>query len=242
MDCALKIVHQKPILIFLFYNYLIYFLKFGDNLQTLHQALLLKKLYLLQSCGFVYCDPQYLVPAQRGFQSQNQKDLRKWIESCKLCAQKSSPACAGLCNRDSQLIFLTLLPLLDSQLRFASKSAQMLKNIIERVFHLGLQNVSILSLLKCEIPQNAQKDCVESCMSYFLKQVEFAQGKVIVLLGAETYFYLTQDGSRYENVQGKLLQWNHLSLFPTFSLNQLLRQPELKTKAHKEFLNLKALL
>lgn len=79
-------------------------------------------------------------------------------------------------------------------------------------------------------------------MSYFLKQVEFAQGKVIVLLGAEVYFYLTQDGSRYESVQGKLLQWNHWSLFPTFSLNQLLRQPELKTKAHKEFLNLKALL
>ncbi|WP_297814156.1 uracil-DNA glycosylase family protein [uncultured Helicobacter sp.] len=211
-------------------------------MQTLHQALLLKKLYLLQSCGFDFCNPQFLVPAQSGFQSQNQGDLKSLIESCKLCVQKSSSACAGLCNQDSKLVFLTLLPLLDSQLRFASKAAQMLKNIVEHVFNLNLQNVSILSLLKCEIPQNAQKVCVESCIGYFLKQLEFAQGKVIVLLGADAYFHLTQDGSCYENVQGKLLEWNRLSLFPTFGLNQLLRQPELKVKAHKELLNLKELL
>ncbi len=214
----------------------------GGNLQTLHQALLLKKLYLLQSCGFSFCNPQFLVPTQKGFQSQNKQDLKSLIESCKLCAQKSSPASAGLCNQDSKLIFLTLLPVLDSQLRFTSKGAQMLKNIIERVFTLKIQSVSILSLLKCEIPQNAQKTCIESCMGYFLKQIEFAQGRVIVLLGAEVYFYLTQDGSHYENVQGKMLKWNHFNLFPTFSLNQLLRQPELKIKAHQEFLNLKELL
>lgn len=211
-------------------------------MQTLHQALLLKKLYLLQSCGFDFCNPQFVTPVQRGFQSQNQQDLKTLIESCKLCVQKSSPACAGLCNPSSRLIFLTLSPLLDSQLRFASKAAQMLKNIIERVFCLSLQEVSILSLLKCEIPQNAQKTCVESCMGYLLKQLEFAQSKVVVLFGADTYFYFTQDGSNYEQVQGKLFEWNHLSLFPTFSLNQLLRQPELKVNAHKELLNLKELL
>lgn len=211
-------------------------------MQTLHQALILKKLYLLQSCGFDYCNPQFLIPTQKRFQSQNRQDLKSIIESCKLCPQKSSSASVGLCNKNSQLIFLSLLPLLDSQLRFTSKSAQMLKNIIERVFHIGLQKVSILSLLKCEIPQDAQKDCVESCLGYFLKQVEFAQSKVIVLLGEEVYFYLTQDGSCYENVQGKMLEWNHLNLFPTFSLSQLIRQSELKIKAHKEFLHLKELL
>ncbi|WP_238699269.1 uracil-DNA glycosylase family protein [Helicobacter sp. MIT 05-5294] len=207
--------------------------------QPLLQALLLKRLYLLQSCGFEYCNPQFLAPMQKGFQSPNSQNLKSLIESCKLCAQKSSLASAGLCNQNSQLVFLSLLPILDSQMRFASKGAQMLKNIIERVFGLNVQNVSILSLLKCEIPQAAQKNCVESCMGYFLKQIEFAQSKVIVLLGAEAYFYLTQDGSCYENVQGKILEWNHLKLFPTFNLNQLLRKPELKIQAHKEFLTLK---
>ncbi|MDE5925647.1 MAG: uracil-DNA glycosylase [Helicobacter sp.] len=211
-------------------------------MQTLHQALLLKKLYLLQSFGFDYCNPQFLVPAQKRFQSQNQGDLRQLIESCKLCAQKTSLPSAGLCHQNSKLIFLTLMPLLDSQSRFASKSAQMLKNIIERVFDLSLREVSILSLLKCEIPQNSQQICIESCMGYFLKQIEFAQSPILVLLGAEAYFYLTQDGSDYGNVQGKLLKWNHLKLFPTFSLSQLLRQPELKINAHKEFLHLKELL
>lgn len=211
-------------------------------MQTLHQALLLKKLYLLESIGFDYCDLQFQKPAQKQFPSQNPKNLNHSIQQCQLCPQKLSSPHIGLCNPRSKLLFLTMTPLLDLQMRFVSKGAQMLKKIIENVFTLPLQEVSILSLLKCEIPKSAQAECSKNCMGYFLKQLEFSQSPVIVALGEEVYGALTQDRTPYKNLQGKLLKWNATGLFPTFSLTQLLRQPELKTQAHKEFLTLKGYL
>ncbi|WDL75362.1 uracil-DNA glycosylase [Helicobacter winghamensis] len=213
-----------------------------ESLQTLHQALLLKKLYLLQSCGFSYCEPQFLAPTQQRFQSQNSRDLKTIVESCKLCAQKSSEPNFGLCNKNSKLVFVTLSPLFDGQMRFSSKASIMLKNIIEGVFKLSLQEVSILSLLKCQIPKANEQASVESCMGYFLKQLEFCGAKTLVIFGVEAYSYLTKDNKSYESVQGKLLKWNHCAVFPTFALSLLIRQPELKINAHREFLELKRLM
>ncbi|TLD84052.1 uracil-DNA glycosylase [Helicobacter sp. MIT 11-5569] len=211
-------------------------------MQTLHQALLLKKLYLLQSCGFSYCEPQFLAPIQQRFQSQNTSDLKAMIEACKLCAQKSSQPNFGLCHANSKLVFVTLFPLFSGQMRFGSKASIMLKNIIEGVFKLSLKEVSILSLLKCEIPKQNEQASIEACMGYFLKQLEFCGAKTLVILGAEVYSYLTKDGNSYNSVQGKLLKWNHYEVFPTFALSLLVRQPELKIAAHKEFLELRQLL
>ncbi|WP_236033235.1 uracil-DNA glycosylase family protein [Helicobacter turcicus] len=211
-------------------------------MQTLHQALLLKKLYLLHSCGFSYCEPQFLAPTQQRFQSQNIGDLKMMVESCKLCAQKSSKPNFGLCNANSKLVFVTLSPLFDEQIRFSSRASIMLKNIIEGVFKLSLKEVSILSLLKCEIPKQSAQVSIESCMGYFLKQLEFCGAKILVILGAETYSYLTKDENSYNGVQGKLLKWNHYAVFPTFALSLLMRQPELKINAHREFLELKRLM
>lgn len=213
-----------------------------EFLQTLHQALLLKKLYLLQSCGFFYCEPQFLAPTQQRFQSQNAGDLRKIVESCRLCTQKSSQPNFGFYNANSKLVFVTLLPLFDKQIRFSSRASIMLKNIIEGVFKLSLGEVSIFSLLKCEISKQNEQKSVESCMGYFLQQLEFCGAKIFVILGSEAYYYLTKDKNSYSNVQGKLFRWNHYSVFPTFSLLSLIRQPELKINAHREFLELKRLM
>lgn len=208
-------------------------------MQTLQRVLLLQKLYLLKSIGFDYCNLQFQKPLQTQFPSQSPKNLNQIIKECQLCPQKLSPPHTGLCNPRSKLLFLTMMPLLDLQMRFVSKGALMLKKIIENVFALQLQEVSILSLLKCEIPKNTQDKCAKNCMGYFLKQLEFSQSKIIVILGEEVYSTLTQDKTPYKDIQGKLLKWNGLKLFPTFSLTQLLRQPELKIQAHKEFLTLK---
>lgn len=211
-------------------------------MQTLHQALLLKKLYLLQSCGFSYCEPQFLAPTQQRFESQNVRDLKLAVEACKLCVQQSSEPNFGFCNANSKLAFVTLFPLFDRQMRFSSKVSIMLKNIIEEVFKLSLKEISILSLLKCEIPSQNQQESVEMCMGYFLKQLEFCGAKTLVVLGADAYAHLTKDNSHYHNVQGKFLQWNCYTLFPTFALTLLMRQPELKINAYKEFLDLKCFI
>lgn len=211
-------------------------------MQKLHQALLLKKLYLLRSCGFSYCEPQFLAPKQHRFHSQDLSDLQVMIESCKLCVHKASIPSFGICHAHSRLVFVTLSPLFDQQVRFSSRASMMLKNIVEGVFQLSLKEVSILSLLKCEIPKQNQLESLESCMGYFLKQLEFCGAKTLVILGSEAYCFLTKDNNNYSDVQGKLLQWSHYRIFPTFSLSLLVRQPELKSGAHRQFLELRRLM
>lgn len=169
-------------------------------------------------------------------------DLKLAVEACKLCAQQSLEPSFGFCNANSKLAFVTLFPLFDWQMRFSSKVSIMLKNIIEEVFKFSLKEVSILSLLKCEIPSQNQQESVKMCMGYFLKQLEFCGAKTLAILGEDAYAHLTKDNSHYHNVRGKFLQWNGCTLFPTFALTLLMRQPELKINAYKEFLDLKSFL
>lgn len=211
-------------------------------MQTLHQAMLLKKMYLLQALGFAYFDPIFFAPKSKNFSIKDSQSLNHMVKNCMLCSKKTSLSNVGLCNPHSKLTFISLFPLLDSNLRFNSKSGEMLQKIIQNVFKLPLSQVSILSLLKCEIPKNEIENSLESCASYFFKQLEFSHTKIIVALGADAYFYFTKDGSPYENIRGKVLEWQKCLLFPTFSLLDLLRNPALKTQAHKDFITLKGYL
>lgn len=209
-------------------------------MQRLYQAMLLKKLYLLQACGMEYCNPLFIKPSPQHFLAKDSKMLEGLIQKCLLCPQKSSLPNAGLYNSNSQIVFVSLFPLLDFQQRFASKSAEMLHKIITNVFGLSLKEVSLLSLLKCEIPAQNLQESLEMCLGYFYKQLQFTQSKIIVALGKEAYFHLSGDGTPYEKVRGKILEWKEYLLMPTFSLLELLQRPNLKIQAHKDFLTLKS--
>lgn len=211
-------------------------------MQTLHRALLLKRLYLLQSLDYDYCNPQFIAPKERMFSVRNIRDLKAMVESCKLCTQRASKVSFGMCNANSKIAFITFKPLMDAYGRFSSNSGLMLKKIIENVLHLQLHEISVLSLLKCEVPQSAYANSLECCMQYFLEQLNFCNAKILVVLGSDTYAHLTQDGSHYEKVQGKLLEWSGFKIFSTYALSMLISRPNLKPLAHKEFLELKKIL
>ena len=213
-------------------------------MQALHQAMLLKKLYLLRALGFVYSNPIFTKARASNFQAKDINSLDLMIKNCKLCPKKAQNLMpnAGLCNKDSKIVFVSLFPLLDGNLRFSSKSSEMLLKIITNVFHLEVCNVSILSLLKCEIPKSDLQDSLQSCAPFFQKQLEFTQCKNIITLGSEAYFYLTNDGTAFERIKGQLLQWQNRNLFPCFSPLDLLKNPSLKTQAHKDFINIKGYL
>ncbi|CAM2893233.1 uracil-DNA glycosylase family protein [Helicobacter burdigaliensis] len=212
-------------------------------MQKLRLALELKKLYLLQSLDYHFINPNFLVPKSNFANSiRSQKELDFLIQKCELCPQRLSTPNLGICNPDSKIVFLSMQPLLDSNLRFSSNMAVMLYNIITKVFLLSLKEVSILSLLKCDIAIQNRGDSLNLCMGFVHKQLEFCNAKIIVILGQEAYFAISEDGEDYKRVQGKILKWKDYLLFPTFSLGDLIKKPSLKTQAHKEFLTLKGYL
>lgn len=212
-------------------------------MQKLRLALELKKLYLLQSLDYEFTDPIFLTQKSSFANSiHSQKELDFLIEKCELCPQRHSKPSRGICNPHSKIAFLSLEPLLDSNLRFSSNMAMMLHNIITKVFLLSLKEVSILSLLKCDIAIQNKENSLNLCMGFVHKQLEFCNAKIIVILGQEAYFAISEDGEDYKRVQGKALKWKDFLLFPTFSLAELIKKPSLKIQAHKEFLNIKGYL
>lgn len=211
-------------------------------MQILHKALLLKKMYLLQNFGFEYVEPKILQSLQKSFDFKNLGSLCGAINSCTLCKHRNSKAHVGIINSNSKLMFVSLFPILDNENRFTSKGADMLLNIIKKVLNLEMQEVSITSLIKCEMNMTYSKEGFSNCQDYFLKQLEFSNAQKIVCLGSEAYGLLCDVGLRYEESQGRFLKWNGYDLFPTFSISQLLRQPKLKIQAHKEFLTIKGSL
>ena len=208
----------------------------------IHKALLLKKMYLLQNFGFEYVDPKMFQVLQRNFDFKNLDSLCDAVNSCTLCKNRNSKAHVGIVNYNSKLMFVSLFPILDYENRFTSKGSDMLLNIIKNVLNLDIKDVSITSLLKCEMNVLNSEECFNNCKDYFLKQLEFSNTQKIVCLGSETYEILCDKNVNYKEAHGRFLEWNGYIMFPTFSISQLLRQPKLKIQAHKDFLTIKGSL
>lgn len=208
-------------------------------MQTLHKALLLKKIYMLKDYGFEYVEPNLIKPINSCFKIKDSHSLGLTISSCTLCKNKNSVPHTGLVNLDSKVAFISLFPILDTGNRFVSKSSDMLLKIIKLVLNLEISNVSILPLIKCQTNRANEEKAFNNCKDFLFKQLEFAKPKIVVCLGEEVYKYMFDGGLNYKDIQGRFIKWNNYDIFPTFSISNLLRQPQLKTIAHKEFLTLK---
>ncbi|MGL2776062.1 uracil-DNA glycosylase family protein, partial [Helicobacter pylori] len=96
------------------------------------------------------------------------KQVHEGIENCNLCKrhQHSKPV-IGLFNPTSKLAFITLTPMLDSQLHFLSNlKAAMLESIIQKVFNYPLKDCSILSLLKCDSNSLNLEEEINACLPH----------------------------------------------------------------------------
>ncbi|MGL2816509.1 uracil-DNA glycosylase family protein, partial [Helicobacter pylori] len=96
------------------------------------------------------------------------KQVHEGIENCNLCKrhQHSKPV-IGLFNPTSKLAFITLTPMLDSQLHFLNNlKAVMLESIIQKVFNYPLKDCNILSLLKCDSNSLNLEEEINACLPH----------------------------------------------------------------------------
>ena len=113
------------------------------------------------------------------------KQVYEGIENCNLCKrhQNSKPV-IGLFNPTSKLTFITLTPMLDSQLNFLNNlKAAMLESIIQKVFNCPLKDCSILSLLKCDSNSLNLEEEINACLFHLTWQLDNSASKVIVVFG-----------------------------------------------------------
>lgn len=196
------------------------------------KLLQLKQLYKRQACGERYTNTLFR-PQPNALPTHNTDVL---IKNCSLCnrIKHCKEPSIGLINPQASICFISEIPLVsDTQAFVQNKSAIMLQNIITNVFKLPLSQVSILSLIKCDpLNPHFERSEILSCKDYALTQLQNLAPKVCVLLGDVVSEYIL--GNRLEH--SRILWHNNKKFLITYALNELVRNPSLKTQAHNDFL------
>jgi uracil-DNA glycosylase family 4 len=184
--------------------------------------------------GFEYID-HFSINEKNNFLKPNSLDeLSSNISSCHLCdlskSRRQSMGGFGNQNADLMIIDFSISQTQDStNSYYAGRSGETLKNMIENVINLDVNDVFLTHCIKCK-PLNSNKPSPsewDSCKSYLFAQIEFIKPKVVVTLGNDAYKHLTQDDN-FENVRGHMINFKEYKLVPIYHPGFLLRNPDLK--------------
>lgn len=196
-----------------------------SRLQTL------RSLYMERLLGETYTDISLIKPQNKPLNKQ----VHESIENCNLCKrhQHSKPI-TGLFNPTSKLAFITLTPMLDSQLHFLNNlKALMLESIIQKVFNYPLKDCSILSLLKCDSNSLNLEEEINACLPHLTWQLDNSASKVIVVFG-EVLPKRLLNLSKEESF-GRVVSLKTKHFLSTYALEDMLKNPTLKKEALAHF-------
>ncbi|MDQ7042003.1 MAG: uracil-DNA glycosylase, partial [Sulfurimonas sp.] len=127
---------------------------------------------------------------------------------------------------------------------YNGRSGETLKNMIEKVLNLDVNDVFITHCIKCK-PLNSNKPSsseYNSCKSYLYSQLEFIKPKVIMALGEDAYTHLTGDSGNFEDARGHVIDFKGMKLIPIYHPNYLLRNPESKKTTLNDLNTIKSFL
>ncbi|PDW67884.1 uracil-DNA glycosylase family protein [Helicobacter pylori] len=181
--------------------------------------------------GETYTDISLIKPQNKPLNKQ----VHESIENCNLCKrhQHSKPI-TGLFNPTSKLAFITLTPMLDSQLHFLNNlKALMLESIIQKVFNYPLKDCNILSLLKCDSNSLNLEEEINACLPHLIWQLDNSASKVIVVFG-EILPKRLLNLSKEESF-GRVVSLKTKHFLSTHALENMLKNPTLKKEALAHF-------
>ncbi|WRA25483.1 uracil-DNA glycosylase family protein [Helicobacter pylori] len=181
--------------------------------------------------GETYTDISLIKPQNKPLNKQ----VHEGIENCNLCKrhQHSKPI-TGLFNPTSKIAFITLTPMLDSQLHFLNNlKAVMLESIIQKVFNYPLKDCNILSLLKCDSNSLNLEEEINACLPHLIWQLDNSASKVIVVFG-EVLPKRLLNLSKEESF-GRIVSLKTKHFLSTHALEDMLKNPTLKKEALAHF-------
>jgi DNA polymerase len=217
--------------------------------KSFQNLVLLQNLYRLKAIGFDYTDPFYVNEKNTHEAPKTLNELAKNISTCHLCdlSKSRQQTMSGYGNPDAQLMIVDFSVSMNednSNSYYAGRSGESLTNMIEKVIGLKIEDVYFTHAVKCKplnsnIPSASEWD---SCKSYLFSQIEFVKPKVIVTLGEDAYFKLTNEDEDFQSVRGHVIDFKKYKLIPIYHPQFLLRNPELKKIALNDLKTIKSCL
>lgn len=218
-----------------------------DSFQNLA---LLENLYRLKALGYSYIDP--ITPnAQTSSQllPDSLQTLSQSIAQCFLCDLSKSrrQSMSGFGNPKAKIMFIDsfVSPAEDeSGDYFVGRSGVMLRDMIEKVLHLSLDDIYFTHAVKCkpfgfQTPSSSEYN---SCMGYLTQQISILQPRIIVPLGTEAYRIVSGDEGDFERVRGELIPMGSSLIIPFYHPLYLVRNPSMKKEAMRDLQTIKGQL
>ena len=208
----------------------------------------LKHLYKLKEAGIEYFE---------GFESKENnikmpnelKELEEICKNCTLCdlSKTRTNVVFGEGNPNAKLMFIGEGPgeMEDKTGRpFVGRAGKLLTKIIKSVLEMDRSEVYIANIVKCRPPNNRVPTIeeAETCKPYLLKQIEIVNPEILVCLGKTAFMYLMESDMPISKVRGQIFEYKGKKVIPTFHPSYLLRNPNAKKDAYKDFLLIKSLL
>jgi uracil-DNA glycosylase len=141
-------------------------------------------------------------------------------------------------NPKAELVFVGEGPGHDEDIQglpFVGRAGKLLNQMIEA---MGLQrkDVYICNVVKCRPPENRlpERDEVECCSPFLLRQLDVISPKVIVCLGACSAQTLLQTNRGISHFRGQWLEFRGHKLMATYHPAYLLRNPAAKSEVWKD--------
>ncbi len=211
---------------------------------------ILQNLYRLKSLGYTYTQPfqrnkeTYTPPAH------DLQGLSRQIADCHLCdlskSRKQSMSGYGTSPAPVMFIDYVVSDMQDAANEYyCGRSGDMLKKMIQNVLELSIEEVYFTHALKCRpLPSKSSLEQEwMSCKSYLLSQIEFVRPKVIVTLGPEAFFSLTNaKNENFEELRGHITTFQNSKLVPIYHPNFVLRNPNLKKIVYNDLKTIKSCL
>lgn len=209
----------------------------------------MQNLYRLKALGFEYSDSFSINRVSTNEKPNNLSELAKNITTCHLCdlskSRRQSMSGYGNPNADLMIIDYMVSMSEDSTSSYYSgRSGEMLKDMIENVLKLKVEDVYFTHAVKCKplnsnMPSDSEWD---SCKSYLFSQIEFVKPKVVVTLGKDAYAKVTSEEENFASVRGHVVDFKDYKLVPIFHPNHLLRNPDEKKIAFNDLKTIKSCL
>lgn len=222
-------------------------MKSVDSFQNLA---LLENLYRLKSLGYTYVDP--ITPNIQTIASSlpdSLNTLEKNISQCYLCDLSKSrrQSMSGYGNPHASLMFIDAYVSAaedESAEYYVGRSGVMLRDMIEKVLMLRIEDVYFTHAVKCK-PfgfQNPSTSECSSCAPFMSKQLEIIKPRFIVTLGPDAYQILTGDNGDFDRVRGEIIPFGDAYVIPMYHPLYLVRNPSLKKDALRDLQTIKAQL
>jgi uracil-DNA glycosylase family 4 len=128
-------------------------------------------------------------------------------------------------------------------LPFVGRAGKLLTQMIEAM-GLQRQDVYICNVVKCRPPENRtpEKDEVETCSPFLLRQIDAISPRVIVCLGSVAAQTLLETNRGISHFRGEWLDFRGRKLMATYHPAYLLRNPSAKGEVWKDLQKVMAVL